>query len=75
MSVDVDGPLLDQLLTDPLLLKGDEAEVFRLVALHLVNRSDNLGHHAKLGEVVADLNRTTFNIRDNKLNLKVKIFF
>ena len=55
MSVDVDAALHDHLLTDSLLLEGDEAEVLWLVVLHFVNGSDNLSHNAELGEVSADL--------------------
>ena len=55
MSSNITGALLNQLLGNALLLKGDEAEVLGRVIFALVNGPDNLANSAELTEVILDL--------------------
>ena len=56
MAVNVGGALLYELSAHTIILESDEAEVLRLIVLHFVDGSDDLCYHAKLAEVIADLN-------------------
>ena len=52
MATNITGALLNQLLSDALLLEGDETKVLRCVVFALVYWSDDLGDAAILTEML-----------------------
>ena len=55
MTIDEAGSFLNQFLSHPFSLEGDEAEVLGFVVLTLIYGPDNLGNVAVLTEVLPDL--------------------
>ena len=66
MAINVGGALLYELSAHTLFLESDEAEVLRLIVLHFVDGSDDLCYHAKLAEVIANLNMKMVSMDINK---------